>query len=120
VIEIASLVRNLVSGLLAGASHASLARDFHEALATRLAGAAIAHAQREEFDAVVLTGGCLQNRLLSESLSRQITAAGLTPLRHQFVSPGDGGLAVGQVAVATALLGAPGESDCVCLSTGDG
>ena len=120
VIEIASLVRNLVSGLLAGASHASLARDFHEALATRLAGAAIAHAQREEFDAVVLTGGCLQNRLLSESLSRQITAAGLTPLRHHFVSPGDGGLAVGQVAVATALLGAPGESDCVCLSTGDG
>jgi len=117
VIEIASLVRDLVSGLLAGASHASLARDFHEALATRLAGAAIAHAQREEIDAVVLTGGCLQNRLLLESLTRQIAAAGLTPLRHRRVPPGDGGLAVGQVAVAAAQLAAPGESHRISLST---
>lgn len=116
-IEIASLVRRVVSGLLAGASRASLARDFHEALATRLAGAAIAHGHYERIDAVVLTGGCLQNRLLSESLTRQITAAGLTPLRHHGVPPGDGGLAVGQVAVAAALLAAPGESHRVSLST---
>jgi hydrogenase maturation protein HypF len=119
VIEIASLVRDVVSGIQAGASRAALARAFHEALAARLAAAVIAHARRERLDAVVLTGGCLQNRLLSESLTRQIAAAGLLPLRHHVVPPGDGGLAVGQAAVAAARLASPGESRGISLSTRD-
>lgn len=114
-IEVASLVRDVVTGGLGGAPRAQLARAFHEGLASRLAAAAITHARREAIEAVALTGGCLQNRLLSESLARQIAAAGLTPLRHHRVPPGDGGLAVGQLAVAAARLAGAGESDCISL-----
>ncbi len=116
VIAIAPLVRDVVSGILAGTSRAVLARTFHEALAASLAAAAIAHARREGLDAVVLTGGCLQNRLLSESLGRQLEGAGLRALRHHLVPPGDGGLAVGQAAVAAAQLASPGESPGISLS----
>jgi hydrogenase maturation protein HypF len=112
-IEVASLVRDVVTGVLAGSPRAELARAFHEALASRLAAAAIAQARRDGIGAVALTGGCLQNRLLSESLAQHIAAAGLTPLRHRRVPPGDGGLAVGQLAVAAAQLTAAVESDCI-------
>jgi hypothetical protein len=57
--------------------------------------------------------------VLSESLARQFAAAGLTPLRHRVVTPGDGRPAVGQAAVAAALLATPGESRGVSLSTRD-
>ena len=114
-IEVASLVRDVVTGVLGGASRPELARAFHEALASRLAAAAITHARREGIDAVVLTGGCMQNRLLSESLARRIAEAGLTPLRHRRVPPGDGGLAVGQLAVVAAWLAVAGESEHTSL-----
>jgi len=56
---------------------------------------------------VALTGGCLQNRLLSEMLRVRLLAAGIDPLLHRRIPPNDGGLAVGQAAIAAALVLAP-------------
>ncbi|MEM9627856.1 MAG: carbamoyltransferase HypF [Pseudomonadota bacterium] len=47
-----------------------------------------------------LTGGCFQNRYLTECAKDRLEAAGFTVHLHRNVPPNDGGLAVGQIACA--------------------
>jgi hydrogenase maturation protein HypF len=71
---------------------------FHNAVAEGTALAAIASG----LDTVVLSGGCFQNRLLTE---RTIAAlGGLRCLLPRQLPPGDGGISFGQAAIAAALL----------------
>lgn len=56
---------------------------------------AVAHRARES--RVVLTGGCFQNRLLTEWAVDRLEREGFEPLRHQRIPPNDGGIACGQI-----------------------
>ena len=51
---------------------------------------------------VALSGGCFQNKLLLEELVRLLEADGLRCLLHAKVPSNDGGLALGQAAIAAA------------------
>ena len=51
-------------------------------------------------DAVVLTGGVFQNVRLTEIVERDLRRAGLTVLVHERVPPNDGGISIGQAAIA--------------------
>jgi hydrogenase maturation protein HypF len=53
-------------------------------------------------DTVVLSGGCFQNKLLFEAVVRLLESDGLTCLSHAKVPTNDGGLALGQAAIAAA------------------
>jgi hydrogenase maturation protein HypF len=52
--------------------------------------------------AIALTGGCFQNKILLEEVARLLEADGLTCLMHAKVPANDGGLALGQAAIAAA------------------
>jgi len=54
---------------------------------------------------VALTGGCFQNRLLTERTAQRLSKAGFTVLLHRQVPPNDGGISLGQVMVAAASAG---------------
>jgi len=49
---------------------------------------------------VALTGGCFQNKYLTEHTIRRLQLAGFRPYWHQRIPPNDGGIAVGQAAAA--------------------
>ena len=51
---------------------------------------------------VVLSGGVFQNRLLLEQLTRRLRQHGFDVLTHRQVPANDGGLSLGQVAIAAA------------------
>jgi hydrogenase maturation protein HypF len=51
---------------------------------------------------VALSGGCFQNRILTERTARALEAAGHEVLVHRRVPPNDGGVSLGQAAVAAA------------------
>jgi hydrogenase maturation protein HypF len=54
---------------------------------------------------VALSGGCFQNRRLTESLAAALERAGHRVLLHVQVPPNDGGVSLGQVVVAAAQAG---------------
>jgi hydrogenase maturation protein HypF len=56
------------------------------------------------FTTVALSGGCFQNRILFEEVSRRLESDRFTVLSHALVPANDGGLALGQAAIGAAHL----------------
>ena len=101
--------RALLGDLIQRTPAPVIAARFHRGLAKALAAMATQLAGRDReggarFAEVALTGGCFQNRVLLEELMRRLEAAGFTVLTHARVPANDGGLALGQAAIAAALL----------------
>jgi hydrogenase maturation protein HypF len=69
---------------------------FHNALAEAI----VAVAQQIGQPRVVLSGGCFQNRYLTERAVQRLHEAGFRPYWHQRVPPNDGGISLGQVVAA--------------------
>ncbi len=49
---------------------------------------------------IILTGGCFQNRYLTERAVERLRAEGFRPYWHQRIPPNDGGIALGQIVAA--------------------
>jgi hydrogenase maturation protein HypF len=99
--------RAALGDLLAGTSVGVMASRFHRGLARALVGMACGlrgARPRARFDTVALSGGCFQNRVLFEEVCRGLRDQGLRVLTQAHVPPNDGGLALGQAAVAAARL----------------
>jgi len=98
------IIRGVVADCLAGCDSAVIARRFH----TTLAGAAVSVCARiratHGLEKVVLTGGVFANAVLSAELARRLVCEGFAVYRHRTVPPGDGGLSLGQLAVAAAVM----------------
>ena len=75
---------------------------FHLGLAAAVADMAVQHATESKLDTIVLTGGCFQNKLLFEACVSRIENSGLICLTQSQVPMNDGGLALGQAAIAAA------------------
>ncbi len=78
------------------------ASRFHATLVAALTRAAITICEARALTAVALAGGCFQNRLLSEGLAEALGAAGLRVLLPEAFPCNDGGVSLGQAAVAAA------------------
>jgi hydrogenase maturation protein HypF len=73
-----------------------IAAKFHNALTEAI----VAVARQVGESRVVLTGGCFQNRRLTERTVRRLREEGFRPYWHQRVPPNDGGIALGQIVAA--------------------
>jgi len=81
-------------------SAAAIARKVQKTLAEM----AVRVAERIGEENVVLSGGCFQNRYLTETCVGRLEAAGFRVYWHRRVPPNDGGIALGQIAGAAAEL----------------
>jgi len=96
VIDWRPMLRGVLADLTAGRAVGLVAAKFHNGLAAL----AVAVAARAGEADVVLTGGCFQNRRLTEALHQRLTDNGFRVHLHRRVPPNDGGIAVGQVVAA--------------------
>jgi hydrogenase maturation protein HypF len=86
----------------AGESTGAIARRFHRSVADVTVRACTSLAAAHGTEVVVLSGGVFHNRLLVESVSEGLAAAGLRVLVPERLPAGDGGISYGQAAVAAA------------------
>ncbi len=91
------LVRAVLAERAAGEPVGQISARFHNALANL----AVEVAQRWGGSRVVLSGGCFQNALLTERLRARLLEAGFQVYTHLQVPPGDGGIALGQLVIAS-------------------
>ncbi len=103
VIDWEPMVWAILDDVRCGIPRARIAARFHHAL--REAIVAVAHQVGR--DRVVLSGGCFQNRYLTECVVRRLTREGFRPYWHQRIPPNDGGIALGQVLAAAREAGRP-------------
>ncbi|MFZ2087376.1 MAG: hypothetical protein WAU47_02270, partial [Desulfobaccales bacterium] len=61
--------------------------------------------ERTGLNMAALSGGVFQNGLLAMSLKTRLEHQGFEVLTHRLVPPNDGGLSLGQAAIAAARLG---------------
>lgn len=103
-IDVGTLVRALADDLTQGMPVPVLAGRFHNAMADVVL--AVCGRLREEhgLSTVALSGGVFQNALLLTRCLDRLEPAGFTVLTHRQVPPNDGGISLGQAAVATARL----------------
>jgi len=100
VLDWGPLIRGVVQDARAQLPPGGIAARAHNTLVEAI----VQVAQRGGERRVVLTGGCFQNRYLTEQAVARLQAAGFQPYWHQRVPPNDGGIALGQVVAARAGL----------------
>jgi hydrogenase maturation protein HypF len=107
-VEPVAMWRELLGDLALGTPRGVIAARFHRGLARVITSMAEQlrgeDGNRHRFDTVALSGGCFQNRVLFEETVRCLRGAGFDVLTHARVPPNDGGIALGQAAVAAAQL----------------
>ncbi|MBN1477831.1 carbamoyltransferase HypF [Candidatus Sumerlaeota bacterium] len=90
------LIEELIADRRRGVSAGSISDKFHRALVEAI----VAVAGRVGEERVALTGGCFQNRRLTERAIERLREEGFRPLWHQRIPPNDGGIALGQILAA--------------------
>lgn len=105
----APMFTELVDDLRRGIEPAVVAARFHRWVAEMIT-TTTRNLRHHGYDTVALTGGVFQNRLLTEMAHGSLTAEGFTVLTHHQVPPNDGGISLGQLAVARANATTTGSS----------
>jgi hydrogenase maturation protein HypF len=89
--------RPVIEGVVAdrklGLPVGEISAKFHNALVEAIVGTARRLGQPQ----VALTGGCFQNRYLTERAVKRLEQEGFRPFWHQRIPPNDGGIALGQI-----------------------
>jgi|SRR5579872_1114495 len=91
-----SLIASVMEDTQAGIAVPRIAARFHNALVAWI----LQVAEQSGLKQIVLSGGVFQNRYLTERAAAVLESRGFTVHTHRQVPPNDGGIALGQAAMA--------------------
>ena len=100
VLDPAPLVAALLADIDSGVEPRLIAAGFHEAFGQATVEMAATIAEQHGLDTVALTGGVFQNARLTEVVENALREKGLDVLVHSAIPPNDGGISLGQAAIA--------------------
>ncbi len=110
-IEPLAMWQALLGDLYENTPASVIAARFHKGLAkviVTMACKAVLDDETRVTNRIVLSGGVMQNRWLTEELARRLRAENFEVFLQAKVPSGDGGLSLGQAAVAAAFIGREG------------
>jgi hydrogenase maturation protein HypF len=90
------VIENILSDRKRGLTAGEISAKFHNTMVEGI----VEIAKRVGESQIALSGGCFQNRYLTERAVKRLTKEGFRVYCHQRVPPNDGGIALGQVLAA--------------------
>ena len=112
-LDLRRTLKGMVEDLRSEESAAIISAKFHNTLAEALVAMAKAARQSTRLEIVALSGGVFCNRFLTDRLIRRLKQEGFTVLWNRSVPSNDGGIALGQAAIAAQLAGHEARGDVV-------
>jgi hydrogenase maturation protein HypF len=97
VVDCEPAIRELLDDVAGGEDAGLVSAKFHNGLVE----ATVAVAKKIGTQRIVLSGGCFQNRYLTEHLVIRLSEEKFQPYWHQRLPPNDGGIAFGQAVAAS-------------------
>lgn len=107
-LDLSRMLRQLIDDVQKGCAAGIISTKFHNTLAAALLRMAEAARESTKLSIIALTGGAFCNRYLASRLTKRLKEAGFWVLFNRIVPSNDGGISLGQAAVAVRLVG--GES----------
>ena len=101
-IDLGPCIRAIAREVAAGVNRERIARRFHSTMVEVIVRTCLRIREATRTRAVVLSGGTFLNTLLSHEVDERLAGLGFLVHRHRKVPCGDGGLCLGQLAVAAA------------------
>jgi hydrogenase maturation protein HypF len=106
ILDWSPMVEAILADVTGGVPIGNISAKFHYALAEAIVAVAKTCGELR----IVLSGGCFQNRYLTERAVKRLREENFLPYWHQRVPPNDGGIALGQIAAA--------KRECRCVADG--
>jgi len=103
-LDVVPLIDAIVKEIIQGVPAEHIAKRFHRSIAHMLATSCAEVRQQTGRTKVALSGGVFQNQLLLEQLITLLEEMAFEVFINRLVPPNDGGLSLGQIAVAAARL----------------
>ncbi len=110
IIKAGAVIQRAVDDLLNGRPVGEVSAKFHLAVGRLIVSVARNTRDQRRLNRVALSGGVFQNMFLLERASRMLAADGFEVFTHSRVPANDGGISLGQAAVANARVRSPGFS----------
>ncbi len=104
IIKTENVIYDAVADLLEGRSASTVSAKFHLAVANLIATVARQLRSERNLNRVALSGGVFQNMFLLEKACGLLRADGFEVLTHNRVPTNDGGISLGQAAIANAQI----------------
>jgi hydrogenase maturation protein HypF len=104
VIDIREMIRAISRDVDAGLAAETISRKFHTTFVEIIVATCIKLAQRTGVSDLVFSGGVFLNALLSAEAAAALAGEGFRVHRHKLVPTNDGGLSLGQLAIAASAM----------------
>ncbi|HLF28712.1 MAG TPA: carbamoyltransferase HypF [Anaerolineae bacterium] len=103
-VSVAPVIRAVVKDVRAGVPAPIISARFHTGIANMVRDVCVLIRDARGLNEVALSGGVFQNVTLLTATLKRLHTAGFTVYTHRLVPPNDGGLALGQAAIAISNL----------------
>ncbi len=99
-IKLDKIIKGIVTDLSLNLNKAEIATKFHHTIINLIFANAKLIKQSHGINKVVLSGGSFQNRIILERVEQLLTGKGFEVYAHENTPANDGGIALGQLAIA--------------------
>jgi len=104
IVDTRPIILGIAQNIEAGLEGRYMTRRFHATLVRIISCICLKLRDRMGLSKVVLSGGTFMNSLLTLEVTDRLTREGFHVFRHRLVPPNDGGLCLGQLAIAASQM----------------